>query len=278
MKYLSVEDIHEVSLSLMEEIHNYCVNNTIRYSLAYGSLIGAIRHKGFIPWDDDIDVIMPRPDYEIFCRSFSSDRCRCISYDNTDDVYIAYARVVDNQRTYVEGSSWCREASRNGVWIDVFPIDSREIDENSFAKRYDMAKKRYITLFKYRVLLRGWNIDNSYKLNFCIKLLDSFPFFYRLIKKITRKKVEELIAISKEVPFGTTEKACQIGCPDNGVKEILLTSDFDNILLMPFEKDYFYIISNYHSFLSSVYGNYMELPPIEQRVPKQDYLKFYWRE
>ena len=278
MKNLSLDDIHIVSFSLMEEIHNFCVKNTIRYSLAYGSLIGAIRHKGFIPWDDDIDIIMPRPDYEIFCQSFTSDKCRCISYENNKDTFIAYARVVDDKCTFVEGSSWCADASKNGVWIDVFPIDARDTDQSFYAKRYRMAQKRYINLFKYRVILRGWDIDNSNKLNLCIKIIDIFPIAKRLIRKITRSKVARIIAIAKALPFGTTEMACQIGCPDNGVKEVIYASDFDHLILTPFENGYFYIISNYDSFLSSVYGNYMELPPLEQRVPKQGNLKFFWRE
>ena len=69
MKELTNQDIKDVSLDILNTIHSFCTKNNIQYSLGYGTLLGAIRHKGFIPWDDDVDVLMPRPDFEKFCKT-----------------------------------------------------------------------------------------------------------------------------------------------------------------------------------------------------------------
>ena len=71
MKAILPEELNVIQLDILDDIHQFCVNNNIRYSLAFGSLIGAIRHHGYIPWDDDIDIMMPRPDYDVFINSFN---------------------------------------------------------------------------------------------------------------------------------------------------------------------------------------------------------------
>ena len=74
MRKMTLQEIQTVNLELMKDIHAFCVKNNIHYSLAYGSLIGAVRHKGFIPWDDDIDIMMPRPDFERFSHEYKSEK------------------------------------------------------------------------------------------------------------------------------------------------------------------------------------------------------------
>ena len=82
MQELTLKELQQVSLDIIKDVHSFCVNNNITYSIAYGTLIGALRHKGFIPWDDDVDIVMPRPDFERFCREYRSDKLRLIYYGN----------------------------------------------------------------------------------------------------------------------------------------------------------------------------------------------------
>ncbi len=79
MKELSLHEMWDVSLDILIEVALFCRDNNLRYSLAGGSMLGAIRHEDFIPWDDDIDLIMPRPDYEIFCRTYQGKNTKCYS-------------------------------------------------------------------------------------------------------------------------------------------------------------------------------------------------------
>ncbi len=74
MKELTLSDVKAVSLDILKDVHEFCIAHDIKYSLAYGTLIGAIRHKGFIPWDDDIDIVMPRPDFERFFKEYKSEK------------------------------------------------------------------------------------------------------------------------------------------------------------------------------------------------------------
>ena len=100
MKEMTTADIQQVSLDILKDIHSFCQKENIKYSLAYGTLIGAIRHRGFIPWDDDVDIMMPRPDYERFIRTYHSAQGYEILPEGEESM-IAMARVYDVQRTYV---------------------------------------------------------------------------------------------------------------------------------------------------------------------------------
>ncbi|MBQ7239602.1 MAG: LicD family protein, partial [Bacteroidales bacterium] len=132
MQELTLKELQGVSLDLLVSLHDFCVKNKVNYSIAYGTLIGALRHKGFIPWDDDIDVMMPRPDYERFCKSYKSDRYRLIYYGNDKTALAGFARLVDCQKTnYKTERPWTMQKS--GVWIDIFPIDGVEKDEKEYA-------------------------------------------------------------------------------------------------------------------------------------------------
>ena len=86
-------------MKILKDVHAFCKANGIRYSMAYGTLLGAVRHKGFIPWDDDIDIVMPRADYDRFCREYKSDRYELFCSARQPDAYVAYARVADMRET-----------------------------------------------------------------------------------------------------------------------------------------------------------------------------------
>ena len=137
---MNLEELHEFCLEIAKDIHRFCVENGVRYSLGYGSLIGAVRHKGYIPWDDDMDILMPRPDFDFFCEHFSSTKFKLATHKNA---YIAYARVYDNSRTYCRTLGRWLKYEREGVFVDIFPMDAVSSDITVFNQQRDQAKKIY---------------------------------------------------------------------------------------------------------------------------------------
>ena len=131
MKEMTLQDVQKVSFDILKDVHSFCELHQIRYSLAYGTLIGAVRHKGFIPWDDDVDIVIPRPDFERFCQEYKSS----LGYElyTPEDSYnfLPYARVCDNEHTIVKTNRpWSTEPT--GIWIDIFPLDGLPSDETDF--------------------------------------------------------------------------------------------------------------------------------------------------
>lgn len=92
---MQLRDIQKVSLEILKDVHEFCISNDIKYSLGSGTMLGAVRHKGFIPWDDDIDIVMPRPDYERFKNTFRSSQGYVLVKE--EDSYIAFVRVCDKE-------------------------------------------------------------------------------------------------------------------------------------------------------------------------------------
>lgn len=143
MREMSLQDVQSFSLEILKDVHAFCVENNINYSLAYGTLIGAVRHQGFIPWDDDIDIIMPRPDYDRFCREYHSDKFKT-AVAGTPSVYIAFSRVYDDQYTFVENRQMPWASFETGVWIDIFPIDAVCDDYDTFINTGKKLQKLWI--------------------------------------------------------------------------------------------------------------------------------------
>ena len=275
MKELTLQEIQTVSLDILKDIHLFCENNSIRYSVAGGTLLGAIRHKGFIPWDDDIDVMMPREDYRIFCETYSSRPYRLISFNNDKSCKIAYARVCDMGKTLIQDQAWT--SKKVGVWVDVFPFDGAEDDFVSFTKHYAANKEIWESLFYNRALGGGVKPGNSNKLNTTIKVLSLLHLLW-INDIIARIKVKRINHNAQLIPYGTTQHVSQFAFLEPGIKEYFDIDAFQKTVMLPFEDTTVNAIVGYDHYLTRFYGDYMELPPVEKRVPKQDYLKFFWRE
>ena len=122
-KQIPADVIKEIELSILDYIDDVCKTNHIKYYLAYGTLLGAIRHKGFIPWDDDIDIYLLRDDYMKFVKIVNeqrNDRYEILSIYNDDSYNYEFAKVID-KRTALNASNFIIN-KKEGVWVDVFPL------------------------------------------------------------------------------------------------------------------------------------------------------------
>ncbi len=273
MREMTTRDIQMVSLDILKDIHEFCVENNIKYTLFSGTLIGAIRHKGFIPWDNDLDIAFTRPEYEKFVKSYKSKKgFKLFARERQGkNVYLSYSRICDMNRTYVDDSTCPWTSETKGVWIDVFVLDGADSDIvkatrfsnlNHFVWKIGMLRRK-----SYSSL----DIYNSFKGK--AKCILSKMLFFWCPNRIW----DWHIKLCKTIPFEGSDSYSHWAWGGWGMREYYKTSAFSDYLLMPFEDAEFYVIQGYDGALRAKYGDYMKLPPVEKRVGEHQW-KFYWKD
>lgn len=257
MKKLSFNDAQHISFGVLKYIDEFCRKNGITYFIGHGTLLGAVRHQGFIPWDDDIDILMFRKDYEKFINCFNAvdqDIYKCLSFE-TGTFYLPYAKVVDT-RTVVRAKNFV-EIEDNGIAVDVFPMD---YVSNSKEECIKIRNKYKIYGKMLRYSLYNDFSEISKRLNF------KYPV-YLIAKALgTRRISDQIIKFNKKLPSKKKKYTISFGaflCGDKGIYE---SKWFRECRLLKFEDFEFAAPCKYKEFLSERYGDYMKLPPENQRI------------
>ena len=271
LKEMSSDEYKELLTEMLDYFHKLCERNNLKYFVAFGTLIGTIRHGGFIPWDDDIDVCMPRADY---------DRLIDIM-NNSNNLY--YMLTPKNSKYYYNNFS--RFCSKRGVlklkgvinidnlgpFIDVMPLDKVPENESERLQYYQEVRK-YYSLVKYSLPKQYYNTMNTVKK---IKIKLNLPKRISAIlygTEFVKNKREELI-----VQYQDTNSHLLSSTFDIMSDELLLMdNEVENIEIHSFENISVCIPSEYDVILRRVYGNYMDLPPVEQRVSTHHFTP-YWK-
>lgn len=251
-------------LEIAKEIKRVCEENGIQYFLDSGTLLGAVRHKGFIPWDDDMDIGMLRKDYEKFLQIAPKklDKKYFLQTPFSDNNYgLFFSKVRKLGTVYIEKASE-KSKAHNEIWVDVFPYDTFPDDEKI---RKQVIKK--ITYYR-RVLyvkskIKPWIIKKGV-INKFICFLGYLP--YRICALfISREKFLET-AKMYQIWFNNQKSSYKFPQGSAPCGKWLIPSEvFESFRSILFEDTMFLVPAGYDEYLKAAYGDYMELPPEEQR-------------
>ena len=254
MNKMSNCDIKARELDMLLLLDRICQENNLIYSLSCGTLIGAVRHQGFIPWDDDIDVHMPRPDYLKLLQIFDEPGYKIISSEDFTYEY-PYAKILDLS-THVKSN--LSQLDKH-LWIDIFPVDGVSSDDAEVKHNYKLAKC-YQTML---ALIDTKDIHSKMFAGVFIKKYILKPLA-RLYGR--RRWLEKLERLGKQIPYESAQYVAAVtGCEyiHNGPMK---KSDFEKTVRMPFEGHMFSVMSCWDMYLTGAYGDYMKLPPENERI------------
>lgn len=263
---LTLEEIHKETLEILKKIIVICDELKINYFLAYGSLIGAVRHQGFIPWDDDLDLIMLRPDYDKFLQYCTEHEQMLLPYKlmgrhNTPGFPFNISRFCDMRYKMV--SDEITDAGM-GMFIDIYPFDGAGSEPDDVMKKTGKKRLFYLNC-AFSALRKHYHPSSKGLLHNLIKfpghcfarIMGADFFLDRLEKFKDTFPLEEskyVICMVWDWPIRLKEK-----------------KHFEEFTYLPFEGIQVKVPKEYDAVLRSSYGDYMQLPPEDQRVPHHEY-------
>ena len=265
MKEIEIEELRQIQIELLKSIALFCDKNGLRYFLTGGTLLGAIRHRGFIPWDDDIDIAMPREDYEVFIKSYYSEgnQHRVVTCYSQKEYYLPFAKVVDENTILIEK---LEHNSTIGVFVDVFPLDRFDFSDTQINRFYKQQRRR-IRFLSVKTL----PLDRVHTRKKIVALILKFLCLGVSSNSIAKR-------IDKEAQKASSPKGeviCVAVAMTYGKKEFLKKSLFDESVDVLFQNYVFHAPKGYDEVLRRYYGDYMELPPIEKRVTHHNFKAYY---
>ncbi len=271
MKEISVPESKEIMLNVLGDVADFCDKHNIVYYLAYGTLIGAIRHKGFIPWDDDIDIMMPRPDYERFVELYHKKGNLGISSPLVDkECVFIYTKVYDPRTVkYEEGINYDM-FSPIGIDIDVFPLDGMPSDSESARYKKDACRNSVMCNLLERAISRP-SKPGTIKGKISTALVN--PVCRLLGKEFFMKRI---LRFAKKYSWDDSSLVHVVFPNEDSMNERYDKSLFLEREIVVFEGHEFWAPAGFDSILRMYYGDYMQLPPEEKRVTHHGN-KIYWK-
>lgn len=259
MNNLQLAKLKQEELYILKYIDSFCAKNKLDYFLIGGTLLGAIRHNGFIPWDDDIDIAMPRKDFQKLLKNFKdTSEFEIDSYYSNKQYWLPFIKIRKKGTKYIEDIQ-AKYTGSNGIWIDIFPLDDGMPNEYKRFKKAAFLRK----LISYKSGIRNKKTATYKK----IILTIICPL---LSKKWLIKKQFKIMST------GSGDYYLNIGSQYGCKRQTHLKEKFYPIKKAKFEDSYFNIPNDPDYVLTNIYGkNYMQLPPIEKRTTHNPiYAKF----
>lgn len=255
---INMKDVWAAEQSVLDELDRLCTENGLRYSLAYGTLLGAVRHGGFIPWDDDVDIMMPREDYdrlmerwpEIAPKSLILDRC-----DRDPENCNVFSKARKDHTTFLQ-FEYERDAHfHKGIFNDIFPLD--RVPQSKLARKLQYADFAFMLLFN-----RGYPSGSKGAVGLAER------FLLRLVPKKRYFAVSQRFA--RRGRRWNNRPAAYLVCPVTirDCKRYYPADLFDSLERIGFQGGTYSAFSKAEEFLTIRYGDFRQLPPEEDRVWK----------
>ena len=270
MKEIDFAQQIQIRKELLHQFHNLCVDQNLKYSLGYGSLLGAVRHAGMIPWDDDVDVVMPRSDYNklslIFNSSVCQERYQVVNHRNHPEVKTKISYFIDFETIInVAGNKF----EYNGVHIDIYPIDI--LPENYFIRKWLLIKRRIM-----HSVIRAKDVhpdlfSGKERLKRMVAKTAVLPFSYDRV-------LDKLNMLCEK--YSTNTENSEAGCLlEAGREQLFSCKSISKYTLYDFDGEQYYGFSDYDSILKSWYGDYMTPPPETERIiPENKWVHYYYKD
>ena len=255
---LSTRQIQQIGLNMLKYLDALCTQHGLRYFLSGGTLLGAVRHQGFIPWDDDVDVMMPRPDYNRLLALLSDIRHPRFAFlrETAADYATPYLRLMDTH-TQVLPTEYLTQPIPH-LFLDIFPIEG--LPDNERRCRAFYRKMRLYDIM-YQSARKG-----KFRANERLKPLKTCVHALAMLTGGTAAWCRRFDRAAQQIEFGTTQHAGVCLIAHYGMRERMPISVFADSVPVRFEDGMFSAPVGYDRYLTGLYRNYMQLPPEHQRI------------
>lgn len=261
----NIKKLQQTQLEILKELDRICKANNINYQLFAGTLLGAVRHRGFIPWDDDVDVCLLRKDYDRLLKILEKDLDKKYflqNYQTDESSILQFSKIRKNHTRFVSGS-YTDTSMHEGIFIDLFPMDNVK-DSTFIGKMHIKLSNFMFVLTSSMIKSRCYNVRSSLRKYIRLTL-------YYITRLLPKKKLHVLS--DKVFCFFNDEETEYVSCLANGApsdfykKFTVKRASFDETIEQEFEGEKFPIPKKYDYVLTKNYGDYMSPPPLEEQVP-----------
>lgn len=254
MNNQSIKDVQDRILEIMKFIDKICRDNNITYYIMGGTALGAVRHGGFIPWDDDLDIFMTPENYKKFKCIFEETRSNKLILQEwkTSNKYLEYAKIRMNGTTFIEKNLKEYKDIHHGIYVDIMIL--HKAPKTDIGKKIVYLQSKYVTL--YGLSQRNWEPKNIYQ-KYMLNLLKIIP--NSIICELCYKNIYRY---DERINF---KEYCYWITPAKYSKGIFKKEVFQKPINIKFEDTYLYAPSEIEDYLKNRYGDYMKMPSLEEQ-------------